>query len=288
MNLDEKFLPKLTVYEYNIIDVINGILINKDFDRTTIKDIIKRQHSMLLNYNLFLSSKRDSMQALFTNTVFLDCFNDVAGMLDLSKEELKCINKIAFDYVTMAEKDKNIMDLLLSIIYQTNEFIIKKISGLVTINDKRMISMICLSDFDKFNVIHRINAFLEICETDTRSNSIPIMFLYESLVNNHLIDYYSLITATMIEYPDNRDQTVYMNISRAIIDILEFLSNAAKQNAYAGDVNILNILYNYGFFIKTNNIDKVRFSMKQSILNQNFLDLVKKVEEDYQDMVKII
>ena len=64
--------------EYEISDIINKIENIDNLNENDIKQIIIRQHNMILNYDLFLMSPdtRAEAQILFTNKKFLLCFLD--------------------------------------------------------------------------------------------------------------------------------------------------------------------------------------------------------------------
>ena len=62
--------------EYEISNIVSKIDNIDQFDANQIKDIIIRQHNMILNYDLFLINNDNRQKALklFTNKRFLDCF----------------------------------------------------------------------------------------------------------------------------------------------------------------------------------------------------------------------
>ena len=100
--------------EYEISGILNKISNIDNINESEIKQIIIRQHSMILNYDLFLmnSNTRSQAQKLFTNKKFLNCFLSVIGTIDLSVHEKTCINKLAYDYYIYYEKDQEISNLL--------------------------------------------------------------------------------------------------------------------------------------------------------------------------------
>ena len=75
--------------EYEISNIVSKIDNIDQFDANQIKDIIIRQHNMILNYDLFLVNNDNRQKALklFTNKRFLDCFINVIRFLDLDRHE---------------------------------------------------------------------------------------------------------------------------------------------------------------------------------------------------------
>ena len=91
--------PLFHTIEYKMNDIVEKIENIDKFDEKEIKEIIIRQHQMILNYDNFLSSKESRSLALklFTNKRFLICFLDVIRLLSINEHEKICINKLAYD-----------------------------------------------------------------------------------------------------------------------------------------------------------------------------------------------
>ena len=84
--------------EYEISDLVKKIENIDDIDEKDIRDIIIRQHQMILNYDLFLSTPetRSQILKLFTNKKFLFILQDTIKVIQLSRHEIICLNKLAY------------------------------------------------------------------------------------------------------------------------------------------------------------------------------------------------
>ena len=270
--------PIFKSVEYNIDTIVDKIINIDDLDKEEIKNIIIRQHKLILNYDLFLSSRKTRMyaQKLFSDIKFLEIFYSIIGLLQLTDHEMTCINKLAYDYYILADKDPKVSELLLMICNATNNIEVIKLSSRLSITNARTLSMIARSTFRVEKKIRRINNFLVKCDaTLSAQDIVDIMFI----LYDHFTD---PIIYTMLESkPDNltpAQSLKFDTISSVIITILDNMTSA----------NIKKVLYDYAFMLKLTkqNNTKVRFSMK-SIPNSRIQSIIKEIEDDTIDKLFI-
>lgn len=263
--------PIFTSVEYTIDTIVDKIVNIDGLDKDEIKSIIIRQHRLILNYDLFLSSMktRKYAQRLFSDAKFLEIFYSIIGLLDLSEHEMMCLNKLAYDYYIIPEKDNRVSELLLAICNATNNIEVIKLSSKLSIPNARILSMISRSTFRVEKKIKRINNFLVKCNADLSAQDIlDIMFILYDRFTDPII-------YTMLESkPDNLtpEQSVrFDTISSVIITILDSMTSA----------NIKKVLYDYAFLLrlKFNGDVKVRFSMK-TIPNPRIQSIIQEIETD--------
>lgn len=263
--------PIFTSVEYTIDTIVDKIVNIDGLDKDEIKSIIIRQHRLILNYDLFLSSTktRKYAQRLFSDVKFLEIFYSIIGLLDLSEHEMMCLNKLAYDYYIIPEKDNRVSELLLAICNATNNIEVIKLSSKLSIPNARILSMISRSTFRVEKKIKRINNFLVKCNADLSAQDIlDIMFILYDRFTDPII-------YTMLESkPDNLtpEQSVrFDTISSVIITILDSMTSA----------NIKKVLYDYAFLLrlKFNGDVKVRFSMK-TIPNPRIQSIIQEIETD--------
>ena len=266
--------PIFTSVEYTIDTIVDKIINIEELDKEEIKSIIIRQHRLILNYDLFLSSRKTRMyaQRLFSDAKFLEIFYSIIGLLDLSEHEMMCLNKLAYDYYIIPEKDNRVSELLLAICNATNNIEVIKLSSKLSITNARILSMISRSTFRVEKKIKRINNFLVKCTADLSAQDIlDIMFILYDRFTDPII-------YTMLESkPDNLtpEQSVrFDTISSVIITILDSMTSA----------NIKKVLYDYAFMLrlKLNGDVKVRFSMK-TIPNPRIQSIIQEIETDTID-----
>ena len=166
--------------EYELTGIINKINNINNLDDKEIRDIIGRQHSMILNYDLFLQSNETRMQALylFTNERFLKNFLEVIRILDLSKHEIICLNKIAYDYYILENKDQRIADLLYRLTTEVNGKQVTVLSGILGISGAQILAMIRNSSFKIEKCIHRVNTYIIKCNLDLTVQNIVDIYCF--------------------------------------------------------------------------------------------------------------
>ena len=89
------YIPPFTTIEYELKTIVEKIRNIDNLSESEIRNIIFNQYKMILNYDLFLSdpSSRKLAQELFTNNKFLKIFNDICNVLNLTNDEIICLNK---------------------------------------------------------------------------------------------------------------------------------------------------------------------------------------------------
>ena len=257
--------------EYELTGIINKINNINNLDDKEIRDIIVRQHSMILNYDLFLQSNETRIQALylFTNERFLKNFLEVIRILDLSKHEIICLNKIAYDYYILENKDQRIADLLYRLTTEVNGKQVTVLSGILGISGAQILAMIRNSSFKIEKCIHRVNTYIIKCNLDlTVQNIVDIYcFLFERFTD--------VFIYTMMEPKHNyilNDYHKNLKFDNASIALLEILNSLTTND-------IRKVISDYGFIL---NMVKPnyppRFSLKTATRYKRIVDVVKEIE----------
>ena len=257
--------------EYELTGIINKINNINNLNDKEIRDIIIRQHSMILNYDLFLQSNETRMQALylFTNERFLKNFLEVIRILDLSKHEIICLNKIAYDYYILENKDQRIADLLYRLTTEVNGKQVTVLSGILGISGAQILAMVRNSSFKIEKCIHRVNTYIIKCNLDlTVQNIVDIYcFLFERFTD--------VFIYTMMEPKYNyilNDYHKNLKFDNTSIALLEILNSLTTND-------IRKVISDYGFIL---NMVKPnyppRFSLKIAIRYKRIVDVVKEIE----------
>lgn len=276
---DQIKVPKFTVTEYKISSILEKISNIDNLDVEEIKSIILRQHSMILNYDLFLSSSesRSEMQTLFTNDRFLQIFYNVIGMVELTKHEIICINKLAYDYFITPTKNETTSKLLLQICRVINNILTIKLSTVLGIENANILAMISNSSFKDEKNVHRVNTFLVRCNMD-----LSIQDMVNIYCILYLDSFSNVFTYTMLESKPSgmtaEQLKRFDNISSAILIILDSMPSG----------EIKKVLYNYAFTLKLTHQDLVvRFLLKSAISYTRIVNLIDEVEKDPIDVLLI-
>ena len=238
--------------EYNLEGILNKINNIENLDKQEIYDIIKRQHQMILNYDLFLSGEtRGAAQQLFTSKKFLRCFLDIIRLLDLSQHEKICINKLAYDYYILPDdnKDIEVVNMLYRLTTEINGKEVVVLSGILGMQGAQILSMIRNSSFKEEKCIHRINTFLIKFYHDITVQQ--IVNIYLSLFERFTpVFIYSMMESN--EGLTTEERGVYDKISAALLTILRFLSSA----------DISKVLTDYAYVVNMAVVSTpIRFSM---------------------------
>ena len=238
--------------EYNLEGILNKINNIENLDKQEIYDIIKRQHQMILNYDLFLSGEtRGAAQQLFTSKKFLRCFLDIIRLLDLSQHEKMCINKLAYDYYILPDdnKDIEVVNMLYRLTTEINGKEVVVLSGILGMQGAQILSMIRNSSFKEEKCIHRINTFLIKFYHDITVQQ--IVNIYLSLFERFTpVFIYSMMESN--EGLTTEERGVYDKISAALLTILRFLSSA----------DISKVLTDYAYVVNMAVVSTpIRFSM---------------------------
>lgn len=268
--------------EYEISNIVKKIENIDDFSVDEIKNIILRQHSMILDYDLFLMSSetRSCAQKLFRNKRFLKILLDVIGLIELPPNEITCINKLAYDYYILPvnEKDKETSDLLFQLSNIINYRKAIQLSSIIGIKGGQILAIISDSSFKQEKNVHRVNTFIIKCNIALSTQDVINIFL----ILYAKIGFSKPFIYTMLESKPNNltdDQLQRFDlISIAILDIL---------NSMQAD-EIKSILMDYAFTLKMVKKDiTVRFSIKSAKRYIRLLKIVDDVENDDFAGVKV-
>lgn len=255
--------------EYELSDIVNKITNIDNLNDDEINNIIIRQHSMILNYDLFLMSSDTRMQAqvLFTNKRFLKCFLNVIRLLNISQHEKTCINKLAYDYYILPDNDPEISNLLYQLTTEVNGREVVALSSILGMSESRVLSMIRNSSFKEEKAIHRVNTYIIKCSFDLTVKDIVTIYYY-------LFDRFTnLFTYSMMEAkPSNLtalENKKFDNISIALLEMLNSLP----------EMDIRKVINDYAFTIKMVKINTtVRFAIKSAVRFTRIISVVKQVE----------
>lgn len=272
--LSGDFELKQTVFrsiDYQLDTIVDKIKNIDSLNDEEIKYIIQRQHQMILNYDLFLESDatRYQAQVLFTNKRFLQIFLQIIGTVQLSDHELICINKLAYDYYVISNKDPEVSSLLLQISNLINNNLVIRLSGILGMNGARILAMIANSSFKEEKKVHRINTFLIKCN---------LALSVQDIINIYCIlfeRFTYLFIYTMLESKPaglNKDQLMKFDaISRTVLLMLDSMVSA----------DIKKVLYDYAFTLKMvrGNVT-VRFSLKSAKAYTRILQVISDIECD--------
>ena len=257
--------------EYKIDTIVSNIDNVDSLSDDDVKDIIIRQHAMILNYDLFLSNQdtRTSALKLFTNIRFLKIFLNTIGLIQLTNEEVICINKLTYDYYILDNKDTEIQDLLLSISYLINNQLVIKLSAYLGLNASRVLSMIANSSFKTEKQIHRINTFL--VKYDGADISVQGYVDIYLTIYTHFNDLFVYSMLECWNMPINtpvleRQYKRYTRMSQALLCILDSMPSR----------DIMTIIRNYGYtLLMVAPNTPIRFSIK----NLKGYDRIKEIVE---------
>lgn len=258
--------PLFHSIDYQLSNIVKMIENIDNLDQDQIRNIIIRQHSMILNYDLFLQDPKTRSEAirLFTNKTFLNIFLSVVRILNLTHHEIICINKLSYDYYVLPDKDTEISDLLYMITAEVNTNQVLVLSGVVGLSMAKIISMIRNSTFIESKAVQRINKF--IIKSYPYISYQDIVSIYNILFPDNIS---TVIIYTMIETKEDtlteEQNRKFDNISIAILTILDNLTSA----------EIKRVLCDYSFTIYKTNIKKVRFSLK----GDNYPRITKAIRE---------
>lgn len=275
---DDKSLESLNVVqqgsffktiEYQLSDIVEKIKNIDSLNEEEIKQIIIRQHSMILNYDLFLASNetREQAQTLFTNRVFLKCFLDVIRLIEISLHEKICINKLAYDYYINPNMEDNIVsDLLYRLTTEVNGTEVVVLSGILGLDNAQKLSMIRNSTFNVEKAVHRVNTFLLRCNCELNISAIASIYsyLFEKFTDVFLY--------TMLESGEHLDYVYKKRFDSISITILEMLNSLPTKD-------ITKILYDYAFILNRVKIDtKVRFAIRTAERYGRIIKIIESIQ----------
>lgn len=260
--------------EYEFDTIVSKIRNIDNIDDNHIKDIIKRQHSLILNYDLFLmdSETRKEAQTLFSNKRFLTNLLDIIGLLDISYHEKICLNKLAYDYYQNDIKDPEVSNLLFQLTKEVNMRDVVVLSGILGMSGAKTLAMIRNSSFKEEKCIHRVNTYIIKCGMNLSTQAIINIYYF-------LFDRFStLFNYTMLESAPSElsltppELNNYNSISLAIIAILDSMTSN----------DMLIVVRNYAYMITNVSVNVVPRFRLETIQNQRIKEVVTqvKVEEN--------
>lgn len=256
--------------EYELSDIVKKIKNIDNLNETEIKQIIIRQHSMILNYDLFLMSNetRQNAQILFQSEKFLHCFLDVVRLLTLSNHEKICINKLAYDYyINPNGCNSRVSDLLYQLTTEVNGKEVIVLSGILGLRDAQILSMIRNSTFNIEKAVHRVNTFLVKCNNNLSITAITSIYchLFERFTDVFI---YTMMESEPIGLSPLMKKK-FDNISIAILEMMNSLSS----------YDIRKVLYDYGYILSMVKVNtKIRFALRTAQRYNRITSVVKSIE----------
>ena len=258
--------PLFHVEADNIDWIIFKIKNLDNLSNEEIRDLILYNHAMILKYDIFFMNQesRSLAQKLFTDKRFLNIFIGLATNMNLTYHEIVCLNKLAYDYYQLNNNDQEIADLLfqLSSIINNGRKIIC-LSGILGMNSARILAMIRYSSFKEDKVVKRVNLFLMNYQGELSIQDIVNIYcyLFERVSN--------LIIYTMLECkPDNLSEESNKRFDQISIAILEILNSMTT-------TDISTIMKDYEYKLKSENIQRVRFSIKTAMGYPRIINAIK-------------
>lgn len=260
--------------EYEFDTIVSKIRNIDNIDDNHIKDIIKRQHSLILNYDLFLmdSETRKEAQTLFSNKRFLSNLLDIIGLLDISYHEKICLNKLAYDYYQNDIKDQEVSNLLFQLTTAVNGKDVVVLSGILGMSGAKTLAMIRNSSFKEEKCIHRVNTYIIKCGMNLSTQSIINIYCFLFDRFSTLFNYTMLESAPPELSLTHSEMDNYNSISLAIITILDSMTSN----------DILTVVRNYAYMINNVSVNIIPRFRLDTIQNQRIKEVVTqvKVEEN--------
>lgn len=226
-----------------------------------IKDIIKREHSMLINGD-------STSKKLLLNKRFLEILYSVIGSLNLTIDEIIEINSLAYSYMTVESKIEEISDLLYNISILIDQTLIYRLSAYIPISEARKIAVVRMSSNKIREVVQRINYFLIYSNIEIDIQKVINIFCT-------IYDHFSYpFTYTMIETPSisytEKQKDKFDIISAAIIVMIDNMDNN----------NLRQVLLDYGYTCRCENITETRFPLKKLVSYPRLQWLIKDAEQN--------
>lgn len=262
--------------EYTISDIINKINNVNDLSDSEIKNIIIRQHDIILNYDLFLINKetRSQVLKLFTNKKFLKNLMEVIRQLSLTRHEIVCLNKLAYDYYLLPNKDQEISDYLYKSCTEVNGKQVIVLSGIYGLHNAEMLTIIRNSTFKEEKAVHRVNTFILKCNLELSVDQIVSTYCY-------LFERFTRVFIyTMLESrPSGLSTEGYKKFDNISIALLAMLDSLPKH-----DMN--KVLLDYGYTLMNIRYKyQPRFSLKTATSYPRIVQEIENIEVGYDDII---
>lgn len=256
--------------EYELGGILEKIKNIDNYNDKEIKEIIIRQHAMILNYENFLASKssRECALSLFTNKNFLRCFLDVIRILEINDHEKICTNKLAYDYYILPNKDIEVSDLLFQLTTEVNGKEVIILSGILGRTDAQILSMIRNSSFDEVKVVYRVNSFLKKYNVVDLSLQ-QMVSIYCCLFQRVT----TLFVETMLESkPKDLLDYESINFDKISIAVIEIVNSMPSSE-------IKYVIKSYAYALsRINNNIEVRFAIRKLNKYERIIKIIDEVE----------
>ncbi|MCM1215917.1 MAG: hypothetical protein NC548_15530 [Lachnospiraceae bacterium] len=267
-------VPKFTTIELSISTIVERLKQVNALSDAEIRDIIFRQYNTILDYDNFLKDRksRETVQELFKNEQFLNNLIYCVERIKLNAYQITCLNVLAFDFIiTYGNTNQVVRNLLTELSMRINTDLVLPLSAIIGLEPAKYLSMVRRSSYDEVSIVRRVNTYLIKSGLEIKEQEIINIYavLFTRISN--------LFTVTMLEMPDNLNQSEmvrYDEMSKAILDILDnmpseeimkVLSNYASSWSLFGEPNVrfsLQCLHNsYGRITKV-----VRILMEQGTI----------------------
>ena len=242
---------KLKSIEYSIDSIYNKIL-NNELSDIDIQNIIYRQYTTILDYNLFFKDEsRQTMQRLFQNIRFLKNLAMCINALSLNTHQIVFCNKLAYDYILYCKMTvpsanrEEISTLLTEISYKVNHKDIIALSSIIGLESAKYLAMARHSSFKEEVNVERVNILL------SKTHNLGVDTIYEIYIK--LFDNISVLFSTTMfsTIYDEEYKDTYDNITLALICILENMDFD----------NMREVIKNYSVWYDINGRPDVRFSL---------------------------
>jgi hypothetical protein len=178
-----------------------------------------------------------------------------------------CINKLAYDYYILQDKDEEISNLLYSITTDINGYKVSYLSGILGLKDAQILAMLHSSSFKEDQLVTRVNRYIVRCSKSLSIQDIVNIytFLFPRITN--------LFVYTMMENkPNNLTADQNKKFDYISIAVLELLNSLTSDD-------IKRVLREYALVLKMVKQDtNVRFSIKSAIRFDRIIKLLRVIE----------
>lgn len=206
-------------------------------------DVVKKSYSYILEQTY---NKNCIYVPLFTNKRFVESFLQIIRSVSLLDSQRTTINKICYDYLTLHDKDEQIVNILFNMSKIVNQNVLPGLLGL-GLNEQ-------LSDYLALSRFSSTKELINVKRVNFIIQNQPSQLMTEQMIVNiycKLFDSVStLFTGTIVDYDEFTEEEedislVYSTISNAVLDILETLTleqirqvllsyNITRESYYSG------------------------------------------------------
>ena len=271
----EKVPIKIESYYYST-ETLQEELENIDtMSASRLYNVMKSSYKLFLNE--VFNNKNQYYIYLLTNEKFLNVFIEVmAYVTDLDKDIIMNINKIAYDYTILSDRNENIKNLLFSLSRIINRSVIPKLVGLgLSENYASYLALARYSSKDEILNIRRLNYIIMSGDTEVITCQM-IVRIYEKLFDDFVDLFKGVMFDTMMysNVPLNAPE-IYNRISYSITGMLNNLPS-----------NLINKVLKEYIISYYNNFPRYSYRFSLKIIPVNF-DRVLKVLNDIKQETDI-